>query len=53
MKQTKEEIEAQIIALLKRRTEGQRIVRSLTQALESLEKELKELLQQLAKHSEP
>jgi hypothetical protein len=53
MNKTKQEIEAQIIALLKRRTEGQRIVRSLTQALESLEKELKDLLQQLAKHSQP
>ena len=53
MKQTKEEIEAQIIALLKRRTEGQRVVRSLTEAIETLDKELAELLRQLAEHSRP
>jgi|688.fasta_scaffold247837_4 DNA repair exonuclease SbcCD ATPase subunit len=53
MKQTKEEIEAQIIALLQRRTGHQRVLRSVTHALETLEKELAELLQQLAKYSQP
>ena len=53
MKQTKEEIEAQIIALLKRRTEGQRVVRSITEAIETLDQELAELLRQLAEHSQP
>ena len=51
MKQTKEQIEAQIIAALKSRTEGQRVVRSLTEAIETLDKELAELLRQLAEHS--
>lgn len=53
MKQTKEEIEAQIIALLQRRTGHQRVLRSVTQALEAVEKELAELLRQLAEHSQP
>ena len=52
MKQTKEEIEAQIVALLKRRTEGQRVVRSITEAIETLDQELAELLRQLAEHSQ-
>ena len=50
MKQTKEEIEAQIIALLLRRTGHQRVLRSVTQALEAVEKELAELLQALSAH---
>ena len=53
MKQTKEEIEAQIIALLLRRTGHQRVLRSVTHALETLEKELAELLRQLTEHSQP
>ena len=53
MKQTKAEIEAQIIALLQRRTGHQRVLRSVTHALETLEKELAELLRQLPKHFQP
>lgn len=47
MTQTNEEIEAQIIALLQRRTGHQRVLRSVTHALEAVEKELAELLQAL------
>jgi len=53
MKQTKEEIEAKIIALLRRRSGHQRVLCSVTPALETLEKELAELLRQLAEHSQP
>jgi hypothetical protein len=53
MKQTKEEIEAQMIARLKLRTEIQRIVRSSTAALEAVEKELAELVSQLPEQSKP
>ena len=53
MKQTNEEIEAQIIALLQRRTGHQRVLRSVTHALKTLEKEIAELLRQLAQHSQP
>ena len=45
MKQTKEEIEAQMIAWLKIRTGIQRKVRASTTALEAVEKKLAELLQ--------
>lgn len=47
MNNTKEEIEAQMIARLKLRTEIQRIVRSSSAALEAVEKELIDLLQAL------
>ena len=47
MKQTKEEIEAQIIAWLKMRTEIQRKVRASTTALEAIEKKLADLVQSL------
>ena len=47
MKQTKEEIEAQIIAWLKIRTGIQRKVRASTTALEAVEKKLADLLRQL------
>ena len=47
MNKTKEEIEAQIIARLKLRTELQRIVRSTTSAISEVEKELADLVQQL------
>jgi hypothetical protein len=53
MKQTKEEIEAQIIALLQRRTGHQRVLRSVTHALEAVEKELADLLGQLSSKSKP
>ena len=53
MKQTKEEIEAQIIDWLKMRTECQRQVREITTALEAVELKLAELLRQLAEHSQP
>ena len=53
MNNTKEEIEAQMIARLKLRTEIQRIVRSSTAALESVEKELAELVTQLQEQSKP
>ena len=47
MKQTKEEIEAQIIAWLKIRTGIQRKVRASTSALEAVEKKLADLVQSL------
>ena len=53
MNNTKEEIEAQMIARLKLRTEIQRIVRSSTAALEAIEKELAELIRQLPEQSKP
>ena len=53
MNNTKEEIEAQMIARLKLRTEIQRIVRSSTAALEAVEKELAELVIQLQQISKP
>jgi hypothetical protein len=53
MNNTKEEIEAQMIARLKLRTEIQRIVRSSTAALEAVEKELAELVTQLQQISKP
>ena len=53
MNNTKEEIEAQMIARLNLRTEIQRIVRSSTAALESVEKELAELVIQLQQISKP
>ena len=51
MKQTKEEIEAQIIAWLKMRTEIQRKVRASTSALEAVEKKLADLVIQLKEQS--
>ena len=53
MNNTKEEIEAQMIARLKLRTEIQRIVRSSTAALEAVEKELADLVIQLQQISKP
>lgn len=53
MNNTKEEIESQMIARLKLRTEIQRIVRSSTAALEAVEKELAELVIQLQQISKP
>lgn len=53
MNNTKEEIEAQMIARLKLRTEIQRIVLSSTIALEAIEKELAELVRQLREQSKP
>jgi len=53
MNYTKEEIETQMIARLKLRTEIQRIVRSSTAALEAIEKELAELVNQLQQISKP
>ena len=50
---TRQEIETQMIARLKLRTEIQRIVRSSTAALESVEKELAELVTQLQQISKP
>ena len=50
---TRQEIETQMIARLKLRTEIQRIVRSSTAALESVEKELAELVTQLKQISKP
>lgn len=47
MNNTKQEIETQMIARLKLRTEIQRIVRSSTAALEAIEKELADLVQSL------
>ena len=51
MKQTKEEIEAQIIAWLKIRTGIQRKVRASTSALEAVEKKLADLVIQLKEQS--
>ena len=53
MNHTKQEIETQMIARLKLRTEIQRIVRSSTAALEAVEKELAELVSQLPEQSKP
>jgi hypothetical protein len=53
MKQTKEEIEAQIIAWLKMRTGIQRKVRASTTALEAVEKKLADLVGQLSSKSKP
>jgi hypothetical protein len=53
MKQTKEEIEAQIIAWLKMRTGIQRKVRASTTALEAVEKKLADLVGQLPSKSKP
>ena len=50
---TRQEIEAQMIARLKLRTEIQRIIRSSTAALEAIEKELAELVTQLQQISKP
>ena len=51
MKQTKEEIEAQIIAWLKLRSGIQRKVRASTTALEAVEKKLADLVIQLKEQS--
>ena len=51
MKQTKEEIEAQMIAWLKLRTGIQRKVRASTSALEAVEKKLADLVIQLKEQS--
>lgn len=51
MKQTKEEIEAQMIAWLKLRTGIQRKVRASTTALEAVEKKLADLVIQLKEQS--
>jgi len=53
MKQTKEEIEAQIIAWLKMRTGIQRKVRASTTALEAVEKKIADLVGQLPLKSKP
>ena len=53
MNNTKEEIETQMIARLKLRTEIQRIVLSTAVLLESVEKELAELVIQLQEQSKP
>jgi hypothetical protein len=53
MKQTKEEIEAQIIDWLKMRTEIQRQVREITTALEAVELKLADLVNQLQEQSKP
>jgi hypothetical protein len=53
MKQTKEEIEAQIIDWLKMRTEIQRQVREITTALEAVELKLADLVNQLQQISKP
>jgi hypothetical protein len=53
MKQTKEEIEAQIIAWLKMRTGIQRKVRASTTALEAVEKKLADLVGQLPSKFKP
>jgi hypothetical protein len=47
MNHTKQEIEAQIIAWLKMRTEIQRQVREITTALEAVELKLADLVNQL------
>jgi hypothetical protein len=47
MNNTKQEIEAQIIAWLKMRTEIQRQVREITTALEAVELKLADLVQSL------
>ena len=53
MNNTKQEIETQMIARLKLRTEIQRIFLSSTAALEAIEKELAELVRQLREQSKP
>ena len=53
MNNTKEEIEAQMIARLKLRTECQRQVREITTALEAVELKLADLLIQLQELSKP
>jgi hypothetical protein len=53
MKQTKEEIEAQIIAWLKMRTGIQRKVRASMTALEAVEKKIADLVGQLPSKFKP